>query len=410
MPLRQDCDQVVAHTLSAVQPGPAVARALTGRSFSCGRLYLVAVGKAAWPMADAALKALSRPVNAGIVITKYGHSQGPLPGVKIYEAGHPVPDAAGLAATRQALALTEDLKPEDTVLLLLSGGGSALLEQPLLPLEQLQELTEQLLRSGAEIGEINQIRKRLSAVKGGRFAQHCAPAKVLTLALSDVLGDRPEMIASGPSWPDPAPPSAALSLAEKYHLRCSPQCLQLLGLPAVSQLSNTEYHIIGSVKQLCATASEKLQSLGYRCIFLTDCLSCQARDAGAYLAAIARSQQDLTRSTAYIAGGETVVRVTGHGKGGRNQELALSAALGIRGLRDTAVFSLGSDGTDGPTDAAGGFVTGESADTLYRLGTDPVAALAENNAYHALSRCGGLLFTGPTGTNVNDLSVLLIHR
>ena len=410
MPLRQDCDQVVAHTLSAVQPGPAVARALTGRSFSCGRLYLVAVGKAAWPMADAALKALSRPVNAGIVITKYGHSQGPLPGVKIYEAGHPIPDAAGLAATRQALALTEDLKPEDTVLLLLSGGGSALLEQPLLPLEQLQELTEQLLRSGAEIGEINQIRKRLSAVKGGRFAQHCAPAQVFSIVLSDVLGDPLDAIASGPAYPDPTTAAQAQGIAEKYRLKLSAEARARLAEETPKELTNARSVVTGSVRQLCTAAAGAASELGYTPIVLSTSLCCEAREAGSFLASIAQYHRDTETSLAFILGGETVVHLTGDGLGGRNQELALGAAQGIAGMQDTLIFSVGSDGTDGPTDAAGGWVDGETLSRLTQAGLRVEDVLRRNDAYHALQAIGNLIFTGPTGTNVNDLTVLLLKR
>lgn len=406
--LRQTADQIISASIQAVLPDEAVRRAL--KDFRPeGRVFLVAAGKAAWQMAHAAVSALGS-VEDGVVVTKYDHVKGDIPGVRCYEAGHPVPDANSFAATEKALKLVHGLHPEDTVLFLLSGGGSALFEKPLISGEELQNITGQLLASGADIVEMNTIRKRLSAVKGGRFAQHCAPAKVFSIVLSDIIGDPLDMIASGPAYPDSSTCADARRIAEQYGLRLSPEASQCLERETPKVLDNVETLITGSVRELCAAASAACRELGYEPVLLTDSLDCEAREAGAFLAAVARAHQDTERSLAFLAGGETVVHLTGSGLGGRNQELALSAAAGIAGLEDTAVFSLGSDGTDGPTDAAGGFVDGGTKERLARQGVRIFEVLKNNDAYHALAACGGLLHTGATGTNVNDVAVLLIHR
>ena len=346
MKLRNDCDQIVRRAIAAVQPDAAVRRALEGNPFQGGRVVLVAVGKAAWSMARAACDCVGGRLDGGIVITKHGHAQGPIGSLLIREAGHPVPDQDTFSATEEALALTDGLTAEDTVLFLLSGGGSALFEAPLVPQEELQSITQSLLASGADIVEMNTIRKRLSAVKGGRFAQHCAPAKVFSIVLSDIIGDPLDMIASGPAYPDSSTCADARRIAEQYGLRLSPEASQCLERETPKVLDNVETLITGSVRELCAAASAACRELGYEPVLLTDSLDCEAREAGAFLAAVARAHQDTDCSLAFLAGGETVVHLTGSGLGGRNQELALSAAAGIAGLEDTAVFSLGSDGTD----------------------------------------------------------------
>lgn len=407
--LRKDADAIIASSLNAVLPDEAVRRALKAFAPRGGRVLLVAAGKAAWQMAHAAVEALGR-VDGGVVVTKYKHVKGEILGVNCYEAGHPVPDENSFAATEKALELVQGLTAEDTVLFLLSGGGSALFEKPLLPGTELQDITGQLLASGADIVEMNTIRKRLSAVKGGRFAQHCAPAKVFSIVLSDIIGDPLDMIASGPAYPDSSTCADARRIAEQYGLRLSPEASQCLERETPKVLDNVETLITGSVRELCAAASAACRELGYEPVLLTDSLDCEAREAGAFLAAVARAHQDTDCSLAFLAGGETVVHLTGSGLGGRNQELALSAAAGIAGLEDTAVFSLGSDGTDGPTDAAGGFVDGGTKERLARQGVRIFEVLKNNDAYHALAACGGLLHTGATGTNVNDVAVLLIRR
>ena len=394
MKLRQDCEEIVRRAIAAVQPDAAVRRALEGKSFPAGRLVLVAAGKAAWSMARAAHDCVGERLDGGIVITKHGHAQGPIGSLLIREAGHPVPDHDTFSATEEALALTSGLTEADTVLFLLSGGGSALFEAPLVPPAELQDIT----------------RQRLSAVKGGRFARHCAPAKVFSIVLSDIIGDPLDMIASGPAYPDSSTCDDARAIAAKYGLHLSPAAARCLEEETPKALDNVDTVITGSVRELCAAAAGACRELGYEPVVLTDSLDCEAREAGAFLAAIARSHQDTGRSLAFLAGGETVVHLTGTGLGGRNQELALSAAAGIAGLADTAVFSVGSDGTDGPTDAAGGFVTGQTRDALAGQGVRIFDVLKDNDAYHALEACGGLLRTGATGTNVNDVAVLLIRR
>lgn len=299
------------------------------------------------------------------------------------------------------------LRADDTVLFLLSGGGSALFEKPLLPAEELQAITQALLACGADIVEINTIRKRLSAVKGGRFALACAPAAVYSVVLSDILGDPLDMIASGPACPDSSTCAQAAAIAEKYRLALSPAAAALLRQETPKTLPNVTTKITGSVRELCRAAADACRAEGYEPVLLTDCLCCEAREAGSLLGSIARTHAGQGRKRAFIAGGETVVHLTGHGLGGRNQELALAAAPALAGLRGCCVFSVGSDGTDGPTDAAGGYTDGETLAALTAAGLDVPRALADNDAYHALQAVGGLIMTGPTGTNVNDVAVVL---
>ena len=406
--LRRDADQIIRASLAAVLPDAAVQRALKDYRPGGGRTILVAVGKAAWQMAKAALDTLGR-IDDGVVVTKYDHARGELPGVRCFEAGHPVPDDNSFAATKYALDLVSGLCAEDTVIFLLSGGGSALFELPLVPGEELQDITRQMLACGADIVEMNRIRKRLSAVKGGRFAQACAPARVLSIVLSDILGDPLDSIASGPAYPDSGTCEEALAVVAKYGLKLSPEATALLHQETPKSLDNVETRINGSVRELCAAAAEAASSLGYEPVYLTDQLSCEAREAGRFLAAVLKSHAGDGKSLAFIAGGETVVHLTGRGMGGRNQELALAACEGIAGLPAAAVFSVGSDGTDGPTDAAGGYTDGESLEALTKAGLNLHGVLSDNDAYHALQAIDGLIVTGPTGTNVNDVAVGLIR-
>ena len=405
--LRQDADLIISGSIDAVKPDAAVKRALEGRTFP-GRVVLVAAGKAAWQMAAAAHHVLGERVDTGVVVTKYGHIMGPIGDYRCFEAGHPGPEDGTIRGTQAALDAVTDLSAEDTVLFLLSGGGSALFEKPLVPLSELQDVTGQLLACGADIVEINTIRKRLSGVKGGRFAQLCAPARVYTIVLSDILGDPLDMIASGPAVPDRSTCADALAIVKRYGLTLSDQVLELLGKETPKELDNVDTMITGSVRELCSAAADICAGLGYEPVVLTDMLSCQAREAGSFLGSIALTNAGRGKRMAYIAGGETVVKLTGHGKGGRNQELALSAAAAIDGL-DAAVFSVGSDGTDGPTDAAGGYSDGGTMARLRAQGIDLYEVLADNDAYNALKAVGGLVITGPTGTNVNDVAVALVR-
>lgn len=410
MTMREEAELIMAHAISDVQPDQAVKRALKELELPAGRVLAVAVGKAAWQMARSAAQVLGDRLSQGIVITKYGHSCGAIDGFQIFEAGHPVPDDNSFLATSRAVEMIRDLTPADLVIMLISGGGSALLELPLCSREQLRDVTSQLLACGADIREMNMIRKRLSGVKGGRFAALCEPAEVYGIVLSDILGDPLDMIASGPVSPDSSTCEMCRETIEKYHLDFPEEVMDLLGEETPKECANVRAKVTGSVRQLCSSAAKTCLELGYDPVILTSSMDCVAREAGSFLAAVAREHQHSERSLAFLAGGETVVRLSGSGLGGRNQELALSAAAGIAGLENTAVFSFGSDGTDGPTDAAGGYVDGGTAGALADQGIRIPQVLEKNDSYHALRCCGGLLITGPTGTNVNDLSCVLIKR
>ncbi|MFG6355791.1 MAG: glycerate kinase [Acetatifactor sp.] len=412
--LRSEAQQIIEYAIGRSLPDRAVTDALKKMNLS-GNVYLVAIGKAAWQMANAAVRCLEQSPADGIVLTKYGHVKGPIPGVRCFEGGHPIVDENGLAGTQAILDMTAHLTARDRVLFLISGGGSALFEKPLAPLSVLQEINRQLLAAGASITEINTVRKRLSAVKGGRFAKWCEPAQVDSVILSDVLGDAVDMIASGPAAPDPSTCGDALAIVGKYGLKVTEEVIACLKQETPKQLEYVTNHVIGSVAQLCAAAAEKCRELGYETHILTDRMCCEAREAGCFLASLTWNRPSseegefLTRGRrAYIAGGECVVHLRGTGLGGRNQELALAAAEGLAGLPNVALFSVGSDGTDGPTDAAGGYVDGDTLTALTAQGIRVGDALADNDSYHALDAVGGLLKTGPTGTNVNDLTVLLI--
>jgi hydroxypyruvate reductase len=408
--LKNDALRIIDSAITAALPDTAVKKALQDLKLSGGRLILISIGKAAWSMAKAASDILGDKLDDGIVITKYDHSMGHLPNIRIYEAGHPIPDDNSFAATEQVINIVSGLSPEDQVLFLISGGGSALFEKPLVSKETLEDVTKQLLASGADIVEINTIRKRLSAVKGGKFAKLCEPAEVFSVVLSDIIGDPLDMIASGPAYPDDSTCEQALEIIDRYKIKVSDEVERLLKIETPDTITNVTTRITGSVTQLCAAAEKTCRELGYEPIVLTASLNCEAREAGSFLASIAQYHNSSNKSLAFIAGGETVVHLKGSGKGGRNQELALSAALGISELNNVAVFSIGSDGTDGPTDAAGGYVDNNTSKLLDEKGVSIFEFLENNDAYNALKACDGLIITGPTGTNVNDLSVLLIKR
>lgn len=410
MGLREDADWIIQKLIQAVLPDEAVAKALKGKEFGQGKIYMVAVGKAGWQMGKAAADILQDRLEAGVVVTKYEHVKGEIPKTRCFEAGHPVPDENSYLATQEALKLVAQAGDGDVVIFLLSGGGSALFEKPLISGEELKDITTQLLSCGADIVEMNTIRKRLSAVKGGRFAVACEPAGVFSIVLSDILGDPLDMIASGPAYPDSSTCEEALAIAEKYHLRLSETAWELLRQETPETLHHVETQITGSVSDLCRAAALACEELGYEPHVLTDQLNCEAKEAGRFLASIARTYQKTDKSLAFLAGGETIVHLTGKGKGGRNQELALAAAEGIAALKNTAIFSVGSDGTDGPTDAAGGYCDETTQGRLLTEGISIYDVLQDNDAYHALKKTGGLIITGATGTNVNDVAVLLIKR
>lgn len=404
--LRQDAQKIIDACINAVRPDDAVKRALRDLKRPCGRLLAVSAGKAAWQMAKAASEVLD--FDSGIVITKYGHVMGEIPGMECREACHPLPDDNGFKATKAALDMVSELTEDDMVVFLLSGGGSALFELPLISADELRDITAQMLACGADIVEMNTVRKRLSAVKGGRFAAACRPAEVFSIILSDIPGDPLDMIASGPAYPDASTCAQALEVVRRHGLNLSDTSMKLLREETPKSLDNVTTVVTGSVRELCLAAQKECRRLGYETVFLTDRLDCEASEAGRFLGAVAKSHAQNSKSpTAFIAGGETVVHLKGGGLGGRNQELALAAAPLLEG-HNAAVFSLGSDGTDGPTDAAGGYTDGETVKLLARAGINISEALASNDSYNALKAAGGLIMTGPTGTNVNDVAVVLI--
>jgi len=403
---------MIKNIIADNMPRQAVENALKAHDFR-GNIYMVAIGKAAWTMAAAATDFLGDRLIEGIVVTKYEHSMGDLPRVKIFEAGHPVMDENTISATLECIKLAEKLNDNDELLFLVSGGGSALFEAPQdgITSEDLQNVTSQLLAGGADIVEINMVRKRFSAVKAGRFALLAAPAKVFAIILSDVLGDRLDSIASGPAVPDNSTVEDAAKVVEKYNLKVNDLQKDYLLRETPKTISNVKTVITGSVRTLCESAAKTANALGYTPYILTTTMNCEASEAGRLLASIAADthagRNSFVPPCAIIAGGETVVTLKGNGKGGRNQEIALSAASGIKDLENTLIFSLGSDGTDGPTDAAGGIVDGTTAAKLKEKGIDIDKTLSNNDSYNALAAVDALIKTGPTGTNVNDVAVIL---
>ena len=425
--IKSHAQQIIKEVLKDNMPRQAVITALENHKFS-GNIHLVAVGKAAWTMTEAAVDFLGDKLKSGIIVTKYDHSFGPLPNIEIYESGHPVSDENTIIATQKCVQLAEKLTAGDELLFLISGGGSALFESPHdgISLEDLQDVTKQLLAGGADIVEMNMVRKRFSKVKAGGFASLAAPAKIFAIVLSDVLGDRLDSIASGPAAPDQSTKEDALKVVEKYNLKLTDAQNKYLLKETPKTVDNVETVITGSVRTLCESASKIARELGYTPYVLTTTLNCEASEAGRMLASIAADVQGeaglsgqagqvgqvgqnsaFKRPCAIIAGGETVVTIKGSGKGGRNQELALAAARGISSLENTVIFSLGSDGTDGPTDAAGGIVDTKSLAQLKEQGLNIDKILSDNDSYNGLKAIDGLIMTGPTGTNVNDVAVVL---
>ena len=408
--IKDDAYAMIEESISRVLPYEETVKVLKGRNFHDGKIIVVAVGKAAWTMAKAAKDTLGTSINGGIVITKYHHSNGDIEGFEIYEAGHPIPDQNSYKATEKAIAYVNNLTDRDNVIFLLSGGASALFEKPLIGKEEIEDINSRLLASGADIKEINTIRKRLSAVKGGRFGKLCEPAKILSIVLSDVLGNRLDIIGSGPCYKDETDYKDAIKIIDKYHLELSDDALKALRKETPKKLNNVETVIIGSCKDLCNAARNKAEELGYKIMPLSDEINMEARKLGLYLSSLAVKHNETDKSLAFIGGGETIVHLKGKGKGGRNCEVALSAAEGLEDLKDVLVFALGSDGTDGPTDVAGAYTDETSFNRLKEKGTDTEEVLDNNDSYTALEKIDGLIVTGPTGTNVNDLYVLLIKR
>ena len=408
--LRTHAQYIYENAIKDNLPDSAVKKALETLPEYSGKLILVAIGKASYQMAKTACECLENKIDSGIVITKYEHRGEDLPKIEIYESGHPVPDENTILATRKALSLTKDLSEKDLVLFLVSGGGSALFEDVSCTLEEMQKLTNDLLKCGASIEEINTVRKHISNVKGGKFAEHCAPAKIYGIVLSDVIGNRLDMIASGPACSDMTTVDEALSVLDKYKVQVNEKVLNLIKRETPKNVTNATHVISGSVSELCISAKKYAEQLGYKAEIIDDSVQCEARVLGKTLSELAKEHQNTDTPLAFIYGGETVVNVKGNGKGGRNQEIALSASLEIKGMKNVLIFSVGSDGTDGPTNSAGGIVDGYSYDFISKTGIRPSIFLDSNNSYDALLLCNGHIITGPTGTNVNDVSVVLIKQ
>jgi len=438
--LRKDLWRIAQAALAAVTPEGCIRRAISldgerlsvaGRVYDLAgvrRLLVVGFGKASARMAAALEGILGNRIAAGLVVTADGYKV-PTARVEVVEAAHPVPDARGLAAARRIAELVSGAGEGDLVVVLISGGGSALLTLPAdgVSLSDLMRTNELLLRSGAKIQEMNAVRKHLSQVKGGQLARLASPAQVVSLILSDVPGDPLDSIASGPTAPDPTTFQDAARILKRYGLwdEVPPGVRARIeaglrdevpetpkpGDPVFELVQNV---IVGSGRVAAEAAREEGACLGYQAQILTTTLEGEAREVGKVLAALARElvrfRRPIVPPALLIAAGETTVTVRGNGKGGRNQELALSAALGIEGLSGVAILSLGTDGRDGPTDAAGGLVDGDTAARVRAAGGDPEGALVENDSYHALAAAGDLLITGPTGTNVADLYLVLAGK
>lgn len=424
---------VLAAALDAVDPAEAVRRALRldgdvlwagGVPIDLGRYRRVLViggGKASASMTRAVEMILGERITAGVVNVKYGYTA-PTARVEVREAGHPVPDAAGVAGTRAMLELLRDAGPDDLVLCLISGGGSALMTLPVegVSLEDMQALTGALLRSGAPIQAINSVRKHLSQVQGGQLARLAYPATMVTLILSDVVGSPLDVIASGPTVPDTSTFADALDVIERYRIvdGVPPSIRHHLargkagevpdtpkpGDPVLARVHNV---IVADNARAAQAAAEHAEVLGLHTLLLSTYVEGEAREVAKVVAALAKEIAAYGRPVScpacLILGGETTVTVRGQGRGGRNQELALAAALAIEGLDGLLIASLATDGTDGPTDAAGGLVDGTTVARGAALGLSARAALDGNDAYPYLERVGDLLVTGPTNTNVNDL-------
>ncbi len=395
---------------------------------NCNKLHLVSFGKAAFTMTKALADSRIRDIiTQGIVITKYGHAQGTISNnIQIFEAGHPVPDEKGFFATQQVINLLKNGDHQTLVLCLISGGGSSLLVAPCsgITLGEKQQVTELLLRAGANIHELNAVRKHISAIKGGRLAEIAYPSKIISLILSDVIGDSLDVIASGPTSPDETTFRDALDVIEKFDLRekILDPILEILmnssegdeketpkkGYPVFERVENV---IIGSNKIATKAAAKEAMASGFESTILSSEIQGEARDVAKWLAKKAiesRAGKIAGKKICLISGGETTVTVKGNGLGGRNMELALAFAQEIAGLEGITLLSAGTDGTDGPTDAAGALVDGQTIRRADVKGLNPVAYLQDNNSYTFFKNTGELIITGSTGTNVMDIQIILL--
>ncbi|HID61615.1 MAG TPA: glycerate kinase [Anaerolineae bacterium] len=435
---REQVWDIMSAALAAVDPAQAIRQnvSLEGDSLRIGRrsydlssyerIFVVGGGKAGSPMVVAIEEILGQRITAGLVNVKHGYLPPEAAGVRrveIVEAGHPTPDEAGRRGAERMVEMLSSLTEKDLVLCLISGGGSALmtLPQPAISLADVQALTEALLRCGATINEINAVRKHVSRIKGGQLARLIHPAQVVSLILSDVVGNPLDVVASGPTVPDTTTFAQAYGVLEKYDLldKVPTSIVEHLAAGVAGKIAETPkegdavfatvYNLIVGSNEIAARAAlNRAQELGFNTQLLSTYVEGEAREVAKVLAAVAKemakSGQPIPRPACLVVGGETTVTVTGEGKGGRNQEMALAAALALEGWEEVMVVTLATDGTDGPTDAAGAVATGETIAWAKELGLDPEEYLANNDSYHFFEALEELIVTGPTNTNVNDLA------
>jgi hydroxypyruvate reductase len=426
--LRRHALSIFRAAVAAADPRRTVRETLRPAGLSrFRRIFVVGAGKASAAMAQAAEQALGRRITGGWINTKDGHGA-PLARITVHEASHPVPDARGVEGARRIAEIAAQAGEGDLLLCLISGGGSALLPLPMPPvtLEDKQETTRLLLACGATIHEINAVRKHLSAIKGGRLARLAWPAHVLSLLLSDVIGDPLDVIASGPTAPDTSTFASAWAVVEKYGLagKIPAAARELLQQGLAGKVEETPKpddpcfrrvtnRIVGSNRLAVDAAARKARELGYRPLVLSTTIEGETRDIAAMHAAIAREIVAAGRPArppvCVISGGETTVTLRGGGLGGRNQEFALAAAIALEGVPGVLVFSAGTDGTDGPTPAAGAMADGATVSRAAALGLDARRMLAANDSYHFFEPLGDLVVTGPTGTNVMDVRLMLVR-
>ncbi|RLI16451.1 glycerate kinase [Candidatus Bathyarchaeota archaeon] len=402
---------------------------VNGYSFDLKRfkhVYVVGGGKASGSMAEALEQILSEHITDGFINIPRG-TKHKTKVIKLHEASHPIPDETGVKGTRRILEIAEKAGENDLVICLISGGGSSLMPLPRgdISIVDKKKITEALLKCGATINEINTVRKHISDFKGGWLAKKAYPATVLNLILSDVIGDPLDFIASGPTVPDSTTFHEAVKILKKYELwNTVPESIRKVlsdgekGLiPETPKADDQVFKkvftvVVGNNRFASLAACESLRSNGLNTLLLTSTLEGEARHVGTVLASIAReisiSQNPVSKPAGIVAGGETTVTVKGKGLGGRNQEIALSAALKLEGMNGVVLASLSTDGVDGPTDAAGAIVDGKTLERAANKGLNPEEFLAENNSYNFFSELGDLIFTGPTGTNVNDVSVIIV--
>lgn len=391
------------------------------------RIFLVGAGKAGQPMAEAVSEVLGPRLLMGKVIVKEGYrSKSHIPkNIEIIEAGHPIPDQRGINGAHEIIELLEGTTQDDLVICVISGGASALLVSPVVgvSLNDLQNLTYELLASGATVNEINTLRKHLERAKGGQIARYASPAKIISLILSDVVGDPLEVIGSGPTVPDPTTYSESLSILERLEIRdkipgsIRDHLLEGKGgkFPETPKPGDSIFHganniIIGSNRTAAKAAFQQAEKEGFNSIILTNFLQGEAHQVGQFLGTIVRQlaeqNEPISRPACIIVGGETTVTLKGDGRGGRNQELALGAVKELAGMENVALITLATDGGDGVTDAAGAVVTGSTLDNARTLNLDPRSYLDRNDSYNFFAPLGELIITGPTMTNVNDLALL----